>query len=285
MRIMGLCLVAVFAVTAFAAASASALPEVGVCVAKAGTGKYKDANCTEKAGTKTSEKQFEFKKEIPGEGGNEKLPLKHFTAVSGHSSLETEEGNKIECTSAATAGEYTVKFSTTTGKQLPTKEVTNVVAKFKGCTEAGKNCQNKGGTLGEIITEKLKGPMGYISGKGTKTPKVGQELTPVKAKGLFVTFECVGVGTITVGAKTGGTLGDCIIAPFTAASINVMSTETELQYNGTKSGSGQEQLPQAFEGKTTHCNLETKLGEGPWERSLQVGDSLQTAEVPLEIKA
>ena len=49
MRIMGLCLVAVFALGAFAASSAFALPEFGRCVPKAGTGKYSDANCTVKA--------------------------------------------------------------------------------------------------------------------------------------------------------------------------------------------------------------------------------------------
>ena len=59
LRIMGLSLVAVFAIAAVAATSASALPEWGRCEAKAG-GKYSDSNCTKKAklGTGT----FEFKK-------------------------------------------------------------------------------------------------------------------------------------------------------------------------------------------------------------------------------
>ena len=56
---VGLCLVAVFAIAAVTASSASALPEWGKCVAKAG-GKYSDSNCTVKAkkGTGT----FEWKK-------------------------------------------------------------------------------------------------------------------------------------------------------------------------------------------------------------------------------
>jgi hypothetical protein len=274
MKIMGLCLVAVFAVTAaFAATSASALPEFGVCVAKAGTGKYKNSNCTEKAGKLVSEKNFEFKKEIPvGKFG--------LTAEGGHSALSTEEGSTIECTGSSTKGEFKVKESG--GKQSPTKEVTKVIAKFTGCTELGKNCQNKGAPLGEITTNELDGPIGYIS-KATKT--VGQELHPIKAKALFVTFECEGVGKIEVGQSKTGKLGDCIIAPFSAASVDVMANESELKYNGTKSGSGQEQLPQAFEGKTTHCNLETKLGEGPWERSLQVGNVTQHTEATVELLA
>jgi len=284
-KILGLCLVAAFAISiAVTATSAMALPEYGICVLKEKTGKYADTNCVKKAttGEKTIVTKYEFKKEIPGGLS----PEKGLTAKGGHSSLETEEGSKIECTSSATKGEILVKI--VSGKQAPSKEVTNVVAKFFGCTEVGKNCQNTGAPLGEITTNPLKGPLGYISGKvvgGGGSPVIGQELTPVAAKKLFVTFECEGVGKVEVGLKKSGTLGDCIIAPFSTGSINVMSKNSELLYNGTKSGSGQEQLPQAFEGKTTHCNLETKLGEGPWERSLQVGNVEQETESTIEIKA
>jgi hypothetical protein len=38
------------------ASSAVALPELGRCVSQAGAGKYKNASCTEKAGSKTGEK-------------------------------------------------------------------------------------------------------------------------------------------------------------------------------------------------------------------------------------
>ncbi len=50
---LGLCLVAVLAVGAYAVSSASALPEWGKCEAKVG-GNYKDSNCTEKAKPKGS---------------------------------------------------------------------------------------------------------------------------------------------------------------------------------------------------------------------------------------
>jgi len=279
---MGLCLAALFALGAIGAAGASAaLPEIGVCVAQAGTGKYENANCTELAGSKAEEKQFEFRKEIPPE----KEPSNGFTALGGHMSWEEEEGNKWECNASSVTGEYVVKFSSTTGKQLPIHEVTNVVWRMTSCTKAGKNCQNKGGTAGEIVSEPLKGPIGYIKGKGTKAPEVGQELTPVKAKGVVFDFECSGFATQVIGAKPLGTLGDCLIAPFTAGSINIMSTEAEVLFNGTKTGAGQEQLPQAFEGKSTHCNLETKHGEGPWERLILVGQLAITSEQALEIKA
>ena len=64
-RMLGLCLVAVLAVGAYAVSSASALPEWGKCEAKAG-GNYKNSNCTEKAKPKGSG-SYEWKKgaELP----------------------------------------------------------------------------------------------------------------------------------------------------------------------------------------------------------------------------
>src|SRR5438105_10627578 len=121
MRMMGLCLVAVFAVTAIGAGTASALPEIGRCVAQAGTGKYKDANCTEKAGTKESEKQFEFKK------GALATSL-GFTSKGGEGVLETVSGTKIVCKTQSATGKY--KRNATSGA---TKEVVSVIAVFEGC--------------------------------------------------------------------------------------------------------------------------------------------------------
>jgi hypothetical protein len=297
MRILGLCVVAVFAVTAFVGAtSALALPEYADCISNQKTGKFKDSNCREKALTteKANLKKFELKKVVPGEGateesiGNEKVPLNHIKSTEiGTAHLETENATTIECKKSTSNSEILVKFSTTTGKQLPTKEVHNVVSIFTECTEAGKNSQNEGGTKGVIETTKvsggLKGPLGYISGKGTKTPVIGQELKPTKAKGTFAEFECESIGKIKVGASPTGKLGDCIIGVVSGA--DTQSTKTELEFNGINGEFGREQKPQAFEGKTTHCNLETKLGEGPWERSVQVGLFEQESESPMQINA
>src|ERR1700694_5205198 len=92
-RITGLCLVAVFAMSAIGAASASALPEVGRCVAKAGTGKFKDAGCTVKAGKLTSEKNFEWLKGAASEAESSTK----FTSSGGEGILETAIGTKIKC--------------------------------------------------------------------------------------------------------------------------------------------------------------------------------------------
>jgi len=150
MRIMGLCLVAVFAVTAFAASSASALPEVGRCVEKVEIkSKYTDKNCNVKA-VKGNGK-FEFKKGLEAKAAG-------FKGTSGTSFLETESGTKIECSGSSATG----KWDEDTGI---IKESESVFATFTGCTlgVAKKNCQNTGSPAGEIKTFELEGPLGYLS--------------------------------------------------------------------------------------------------------------------------
>jgi len=267
---MGLCLVAVFAMTAFAASSASALPEVIRCVPKEGTGKYKDANCTLKAGKLITEKKFEISKEYPSP---------EIKGLAGASSLETESGTKIECTASTAKGQWDADLSGT--KPLPIKEQENVVSNFTNCSlgVAKKSCQS-GVTSGEIVTNELEGPIGYIN---KLKKEVGAELKPHAKKGLVTTFECEGFGTIKVGEGT-GKLGDCIIARVTSP-VNVMTTSGEELYTGIKGTEGQEQQPQHFEGKTSHCNLETKLGEGGWERTVQRQTETLTFAEAGEIKA
>jgi hypothetical protein len=294
---LGLCVVAVFAVTAFVGATtALALPEYADCIGKQSTGKFKDSNCTQAATTKEKGnlEKFELKKVVPGVGaneesiGNEKEPLKKVTGHGiGTLHWETENATTVECKHISWTGEIRVAFSFSTGKQVPSKELKNVVMTLTECTEAGKHCQNEGGPTGVIETTKesggLKGPLGYIKGKGTKTPEVGQELKPTKSKGTFAQFECEGIGQVKWGMSPTGKLGDCIIGVVSGA--DTQSTASALLYNGINGEFGREQIPQAFEGKTTHCNLENKFGEGPWERLILVFDEELTYESPLEIHA
>src|SRR5262249_25318851 len=99
MRILGLCLVAMFAVGAIAAGSAMALPEYADCISGQAKGKFKDSNCREKATTleKGNLEKFELKKVVPGKGatessiGNEKEPLNKIKSTEiGAAHLETE---------------------------------------------------------------------------------------------------------------------------------------------------------------------------------------------------
>jgi hypothetical protein len=261
---MGLCLVAAFALTAIGAGTASALPEVGRCVAKAG-GKYKDSNCTAKV---TSGGTFEFTK------SGEKL---NFTSAGGEGVLETKSGTKVVCKTQSATGKYDAD-----GSPASIKEVENVVAKFFGCgiPALGIACNSAGAGPEEIVTKSLHGPLGYISGEKTKTPVIGQELTPDVKLGAFAEFSCGG-GAAKVVVKEGAEKGgNCIIAP--VESPNVMSTTAKQKY----SGSAGVQNPQHFQNlKPPICNLESSLNGGAAERATQALETTVTNEEALEIKA
>jgi len=256
MRIMGLCLVAAFALSAFAVSSASALPEVGRCVPKA-LGKYTDANCNVKAVKGNGTKEF-----VKGSGG-----LNGWSAAGGEAFLEGESGTKIICTSQTAVG----KYDEDTGA---IKESENVTATYQGCNLPliEGSCQN--GAAGEIKTNSLHGPLGYIS-KAKK--EVGQELTPEVKNGAFVEFECGG-GAVKVVVKVATKGGhNCIIN--NQGPVNTMSTTATSKYKETKGI----QEPNHFEGKT-ECNLESKVIGEP-ERSGQSQEDIITGETAVELRA
>jgi hypothetical protein len=270
MRIMGLCLVVAVAISAIAAVSASALPEIGRCVAKVEIkSKYTDSNCNVKA-VKGNGK-FEF---VKGAGAvNE-----GFTSTGeSEGILETEGGTKVICHVQSATGKYDEDFSTTTPPVGSIKEVEGVVAKFNECElpVIKGACNSTGKASGEIVTNTLQGPLGYIN-KAKK--EVGQELTPATKKAAFAEFSCGG-GAVKIVVKEGPKLGhNCIIAP--VVKVNEMS----LTATQTYSGSAGKQNPQNFEGKTV-CNLESNASGGPFERATQALITKVTNEQPLEIKA
>jgi hypothetical protein len=268
MGLAGLCLAML--VCAFTATSAFALPEVGRCVAKTG-GKYSDSNCTVKV---TKGGAFEFLK-----GAKSETEGVHFTSAGGEGVLETVSGTKITCETQSATG----KFDQDSGA---IKEVETVIATFKGCALPllGVKCASAGAAEGEIKTFLLKGPLGYISGEKTKTPVVGQMLTPEKAKGLFAEFECTSQAKIKVkgkeGPAEGKTGGNCIIAPVENA--NQMSITVKQVYKG----SGGKQEPQHFQLSTSKfCNLESNTNGGAFEAATQALTTTVTGEEALEVKA
>jgi len=261
MRIVGLCLVAAFALSAIGAGSASALPEIGKCVAKAG-GKYTNANCTT-----AGKGSFEFVKTITKKG---------FTSAGGEGILEGASGTVISCKTQSATGEYkgTTSF----------KEVQHVKATFKGCELPlfKAECKTKGAALGEITTTDLTGKLAYTSGKGGKTPKVNQGLTPLVKKKGFALFECPAVG-VEVYVGEGKEKGhETILAEVTP--LNTMALTSTQVYAGSKGV----QTPQFVEGKATVIdNLESSLAgpKGTFERSDQALETVVTNEEELEIKA
>jgi hypothetical protein len=265
MRRIGSVFAVAVLVAAVSATSAVALPEIGRCVAKAGTGKYKNANCTEKAGTKPAEKQFEFLHGTPAHAIGEEST----GAVEPFG--ETERGLRMTCTGETAVGE----FKEVTGK---IKEVTNLVRKFTGCLVPVSKapCQNE--AAGEVVFKPMSGKLGYISGKGTPSPVAGLELHPLIKKSLMAEFTCTGVGTFKVGEGLGKGR-DCFISAI--GPVNLMTAAFTVQMKGTV---GIEE-PTHFEGSLLNCQPEVRLGEGGWEKAAGNVTSLLTNLQELEIKA
>ena len=260
-RMLGLCLVAIFAVAAVMAASASAGgPEWGQCYEKAG-GKYADSNCQTKAkkGTGTYEwrkaSQVTTSRKFSGYGGAGILNNVIRVCESGHGHAErtkaceekgvTEEVPLyVECASENAVGEAVGK-----------SQVGHIAVTFKGCTLEGYSPCSNTTQEGEIDTTILKGELGYIN-KSKK--EVGIDLTPEKKDGDFAQFTCLeGNEGIVVGGdlkpakgesspvypgKKGG--GDGIISPITP--INQMTSELTQVYTTNEAD---ENIPNKFEGK------------------------------------
>jgi len=250
MRILGLALVAVFAMGALAAGSASAKPEIGRCVAVSpGTGKYTDANCTVKAKpVGTGDHNF-----VKG------LVKRNFKATTGEAFLEGASGIKVVCSSSVATGTIEAKG----------KGAEKVSSTYSGCgiPAFGLVCNTPGKSTGTITTFLLKGKLGYIN-KKTKPKQVGQELHPETGT-KFAEFECTSAVFISVheGHEKGG---NCIINH--QFPINTMSLTGTSEYK-TKEAKPGVQDPQHFENlKPPICNLESEKnheGEAGQERSSQ----------------
>jgi len=286
LRIIGLALVAVFATTAVLAASASASkPEWGKCVPIA-NGKFSNAGCTEKA----KDGGWEWL------AGTKYINARHFTSVGGEAELNTTAGISTHCTSETAEGELS-----------GTKNVSNVEVTFQGCRANLLNLQCTGGDIeigeegikftnpGEIKTSRLKGTLGYISGKETESPVVGVSLTPEQKKGLFAGFICSNTLVVHVGPFGKG--GNSIIGQI--GPVNVMSNEATQTYTQVQEEYEPEegvkafrntgvQVPTSFEGKPKDT-LETQIyldyiNIGPFE-SGQTLTTVNHLEEEIEIRA
>lgn len=314
---VGLCLVAVFALAAITAASASAAsPEWGKCESQVG-GKYADGNCQTKAkgkGAGTFEwhkgatlPNIPFTGESEGNGGvlyqtnvycGSKETGKVILGTPGHPLSRAkcaEKGGKfneagviyIECEKENATGEASGKAN-----------VVNVHVTFKGCKLFGNSpCSSAGSASGEVKTNALKGKLGIIN-KATK--EVGVLLEPVTKHGQFAHLDCgggetpvtVGVGNTKDGAyylpeNKGG--NDQIISPITP--VNQM-TSTFTQVYSTNLEEPIENIPNKFEGKArstleSYDELfigETMEGQTPWSSAGEEITNVNTPEKPGEIK-
>jgi hypothetical protein len=242
-RIMGLCLIAVFAFSAMVATAAQAA-EVGECVKAAKVGKgyagnYTDKNCTVVSGTKTGKYNWS-----PGvTPANAK-----FTAKTKLATL------------ASVAGTISCKASTTKGEWTGTKTNHEVIT-FTGCTlSVGPGCQSLeeaegSGTIKSfedttLIGHGEKGPGGLEPAEGevwdSFAPSATSPYTPYATE-----FKCPpGVVFRSSGSVSG------IVTP-----VNAMSAKLTTAFGA---GKGEQGLVTEFnQGKgwePTGPNIETATG-------------------------
>jgi len=245
-RIIGLCLVAVFAMSAVAVASASAeAPEIGRCkkVTVKKTGKYSSATCTA----------------LKASGEYEWTAGAAKTGFTGHgttSTLETVGKAKVVCEEENATGEYT-----------GAKTVGNVKVSFgKHCKAEGTfECENGHGA-GILETNTLSGELRWEK-KALK--KIALDLVPATAP-LFIEFTC---GPITIKVK-----GSILVN----IKAGKMETKPIQKYSGLKG----KQKPEFYEtagGEKVKDILESENSIGKkFEQAGQTVTNTQTNEEALE---
>jgi len=148
-RIMGLCLIAICAVFAFAATSAVATEgslEYGKCTKVKGP--FKNGGCTKLAKGAEEEKwSWTPLGEFVGTNSLKK-------AETGNAVLEAASGNEISCT-----GQKQLEGGYGPGKY----EVKDIVGEFSGCKALGNNCNSAGKGEGFVDTLKLHGEPGTVT--------------------------------------------------------------------------------------------------------------------------
>ncbi len=213
---MGLCLVAMLATGALAAASASAeLPEYKTCVkaAKVGkkyTGDYSDKACSEvnaKGEGKYELGEWNAGKKVAFVGKT--VGTTTFDSYAPASEAEPWAGgsivNTVTCTSGAAKGEL-----------IGAKE-TNETIEFKGCASDGKKCTSEGAKAGTIKTEQIMTKLGYVSAEGPVKPAYLPYVAtwwsrprPIGglSAGLMWLFLCESIGFRGVGSAVSITSGN-----------------------------------------------------------------------------
>jgi hypothetical protein len=255
-RILGLCLMAVFALGAVASATASAAaPEFFHCVKLTSkTGGYTSSSCALASKTKTGE--FE-KNAVPA-----KSKIK-FTDTLG----TTRFYRNSTGTSRVVCGK-----GTATGEVSGPKEVTAVEVTFKECQfasgslECPVNSPFEG--AGEIYTRELSGELGKVTAAEAPGSETGLELKAVNY--LLLEWEgSKGCGQRVSGAFEGGFIGEVELT-------GLMDTTGALRF-GVKGSDKTRQTIQRFEGGGK-VNLEWQTVEAGFESSNEL-----TFEEPIEV--
>jgi hypothetical protein len=202
MRILGLALVAVFALAAMTAAGASASKPVWkVCVKSAkNAGEFSDKNCSVSAGG-TGKYNL-----VAGIGKGKGFKGKGGEAIL-HNVVPGKGDIQVKCASFKDAGSIVAPSG-----------VVKVTSTFSKCKSLGSPCKTEGGKKETITTNSLAGSLGYLNKAHTAA---GESLTNEAApgSGFLATFECEGLAKVRVHGAVIGSL-----SPF--GSISKESTTT-----------------------------------------------------------
>lgn len=257
-RIAGLCLVAVVATSAVAAATAMAeAPEYGRCLSvvgeKEGHKTVYHGGYTNNACTKVSEEKkgkFEW---YPGVVEN-----KFKANIRGLIVLKTHSVHQLSCEGGSYSGEYS-----------GTKTVGDVVFRLKACEvdNSEEACTSPGAAAGEVVTSELEGRLGWEKDTGSK--KVALDLLPAQNAPLFL--EC-GRGDTVIFSVRGSVLGP--------VSDDKMLMKPTVKYIASKG----KQKQQHFEGEPNDV-LESSFEGEPFEDIGLSLEATQENEEPVEINA
>jgi hypothetical protein len=258
-RIAGLCLAAVLAVSMVMAAGASAeAPEFGRCL-KAATkslSNYDSAKCVKTASEDLGTEEEKLKKGnyqwFPGVVKNKFTTAIKPTTIA---TLETVGGTKITCTGETSTGEYT-----------GLKTIGKMVAKFTGCETSKIKCNSAGKGGGEIDTAPLGGPIGFETEViPASKDHLASELH--SEAGNIAEFECGGLKVVVKGS---------VLHKITANAMKLTATEKFTASKG-------KQKPEHFAGGVAKEHiLETSTNGGPFEQSGQTITGILTGEEKVE---
>lgn len=255
-RLVGLCLVAMFAISVGVAASASAAaPEYGRCekaekVGTSYTGKFSNSGCTKEVPESERAKKGKYEWH-PGA-----VKAKQ-TSKGGKAILEEAGRYAVGCESEESTGEYS-----------GTKTVKHVIVKFKRCEAPGLICTSEGQERGDLETVPLEGRVVWENEAKHKT---AFDLVP-EGGGDFIEFNCGGTLTVAVRGS--------ILVPVTA---DKMSETVTLKYVGKK---GLQKLKDYEEGGVKIKDvLEADFAGKGFVEASQTITSTVTNEEKLELNA
>jgi hypothetical protein len=275
-RMVGLCLVAVVALTAVAAGSAAAAEPALYECGKAGketvkyisggkeksksvaTGSYTEKKCATLAPAGTyraggaPEGKYELREGI-GKG-------KAFKGKGKGANLEIKGVGGVACTSSSDTGKFTGP-----------KSAGGVSVTFKGCELLHHQCSNTA-TLGEIKTNLLKGEIGYIEG-GKAKHEVGVALSA--ETGLYeAEFHCAELELRVAGAVIG-----LVTSP-----KNVFTKEATLLF---RQSAGEQAIKKLEGGLEQFLLTEGRSGGGAYGSPSESGESDEVTNKgeELELKA